>query len=93
MSSCRYLFLFFITIFLSINSITSIPGRRRYVLGSYSSPPQNLYGALEAGGTKMVCAVLDTYGNVIKQETIPTTIPEETVPKMLKFFLPINLPH
>ena len=91
MSCCRYIFLFFITIFLSINSITSIPGRLRYVLGSYSSPPQNLYGALEAGGTKMVCAVLDTYGNVIKQETIPTTVPDETVPKMLKFFAPYKL--
>ena len=44
------------------------------------------YGALEAGGTKMVLAVMDENGNVIRKNTIPTKTPEETMPEMLAFF-------
>ena len=45
-----------------------------------------LFGAIEAGGTKMVCAILDQNANIIKQSSIPTTSPEETVQKILSFF-------
>ena len=38
-----------------------------------------LIGALEAGGTKMVCATGYADGTVIEREEIPTTTPEETV--------------
>lgn len=44
-------------------------------------------GALEAGGTKMVLAVGDELGNVMKELTIPTTTPQETLPKMIEFFV------
>jgi len=44
------------------------------------------YGALEAGGTKMVLSVLDENGHIIKRESIPTTTPEDTMPKMIAFF-------
>ncbi len=44
------------------------------------------YGALEAGGTKMVLSVLEENGNIIKRESIPTTTPEDTMPKMIAFF-------
>ncbi|PJN88825.1 ROK family protein [Bacillus sp. mrc49] len=45
-----------------------------------------LYGAIEAGGTKFVCAVGDEKGNVRKRIQIPTTVPEETIPEVIRFF-------
>ena len=45
-----------------------------------------LFGALEAGGTKMVCAVGDENGNILKRVSIPTRTPEETMPEMIAFF-------
>ena len=46
----------------------------------------NMLGAIEAGGTKFVCAVGDEKGNVVDQIQIPTTIPEKTIPKVVEFF-------
>lgn len=43
-------------------------------------------GALEAGGTKMVCAVGDETGKIFDQVSIPTRTPEDTVPEMLAYF-------
>ena len=43
-------------------------------------------GALEAGGTKMVCAVGDETGAVLERVKIPTTMPEETIAAMLDWF-------
>lgn len=40
---------------------------------------QQLIGALEAGGTKMVCATGHTDGTVLEREQIVTTTPQETV--------------
>ncbi|MBQ9527299.1 MAG: ROK family protein [Fretibacterium sp.] len=45
-----------------------------------------LYGALEAGGTKMVCALGDENGKIQEQVSIPTTTPEETMPKVVDYF-------
>ena len=45
-----------------------------------------LYGALEAGGTKMVCAVGKEDGTILEQVSIPTTTPEETLPKIIEYF-------
>ena len=45
-----------------------------------------LYGALEAGGTKMVCAIGDENGVILAQESIPTTTPDETMPKVIEYF-------
>ena len=45
-----------------------------------------LIGALEAGGTKMVCAVGKEDGSVLEQVSIPTTTPEETIPQILDYF-------
>ena len=44
------------------------------------------YGALEAGGTKMVCAIGDENGNILERVSIPTRTPEETMPEMIAFF-------
>lgn len=45
-----------------------------------------LYGALEAGGTKMVCAVGDENGRILERVSIPTGTPADTMPPMLDFF-------
>lgn len=44
------------------------------------------YGALEAGGTKMVLSVMDETGNVQDQTRVPTKTPEETMPELIAFF-------
>ena len=45
-----------------------------------------LFGALEAGGTKMVCAIGNENGEILEQKSIPTTTPEETMPAILEYF-------
>ena len=44
------------------------------------------FGALEAGGTKMVCAIGKEDGTILEQVSIPTTTPEETMPKIIEYF-------
>lgn len=43
-------------------------------------------GALEAGGTKMVCAVGDETGKIFERISIPTEMPEITVPRLIEYF-------
>lgn len=43
-------------------------------------------GALEAGGTKMVCAVGNEQGEIWEQTVIPTETPEKTIPEIIRFF-------
>ena len=43
-------------------------------------------GALEAGGTKMVCAIGDETGKIFEQISIPTETPEITMPKLIEYF-------
>ncbi len=50
-----------------------------------------LIGALEAGGTKMVCAVGREDGTILDQMSIPTTSPEETIPKIISYFKDKNI--
>ncbi len=45
-----------------------------------------IYGALEAGGTKMVCALGDENGKILEQIQVPTTTPEETIEGILNYF-------
>lgn len=45
-----------------------------------------LYGAIEAGGTKFVCAVADENLNIVKRVSIPTTVPEKTMNDVFMFF-------
>ena len=47
---------------------------------------QQLIGALEAGGTKMVCATGYADGTVLKREQIATTTPQETVEAVNAWF-------
>lgn len=43
-------------------------------------------GALEAGGTKMVCAIGDETGRIFEQVSIPTQTPDVTMPKLIDYF-------
>ncbi len=43
-------------------------------------------GALEAGGTKMVCAVGDENGHILERASIVTENPDKTMPEILEFF-------
>ena len=45
-----------------------------------------LLGALEAGGTKMVCAIGNEKGEIWDQVSIPTEIPAITMPKLIAYF-------
>lgn len=45
-----------------------------------------LFGALEAGGTKMVMSILDDNGMMLERVAIPTQTPAQTMPQMIAFF-------
>ena len=44
-----------------------------------------LYGSLEAGGTKFICAVGDENFNVVEKTQFPTTTQIETLDKTIHF--------
>ncbi|SFG42593.1 ROK family protein [Oribacterium sp. WCC10] len=50
-----------------------------------------LFGALEAGGTKMVLAIGDENGEILEQTSIPTVSPEETIPEIIAWFKDKNI--
>lgn len=45
-----------------------------------------LIGGIEAGGTKMVCAVGDENGTIMDRASFPTRQPEETFEDLIKYF-------
>lgn len=45
-----------------------------------------ILGALEAGGTKMVCAIGDENGKILEQVSFPTKTPETTMPELINYF-------
>ena len=45
-----------------------------------------LFGAIEAGGTKFVCAIGDQEFNIIEKISFPTTTPSETMKDVFSFF-------
>lgn len=44
------------------------------------------YGAIEAGGTKFVCAVGKSDGEIVDKIKIPTLSPDETIRNVIEFF-------
>ena len=42
-------------------------------------------GALEAGGTRMVCSIGDERGNILQRASFPTQMPEETIGAIADF--------
>ena len=49
---------------------------------------EKLYGAIEAGGTKFVCAVGSGPQNIVDEVRFPTTIPADTIQQVCDFFTP-----
>jgi len=47
---------------------------------------RNLFGGIEAGGTKFKCVVADEKARIILEKTIPTTKPERTIQNVIFFF-------
>jgi fructokinase len=47
-----------------------------------------LYGGIEGGGTKFVCAVASDPGNIVAETRFATTTPGETLEQVCEFFLP-----
>ncbi|MFC4772522.1 ROK family protein [Enterococcus hermanniensis] len=45
-----------------------------------------LYGGIEAGGTKFICAVADEQQNILAKVSIPTTTPQATFEAVFAFF-------
>lgn len=45
-----------------------------------------MFGAIEAGGTKMVVAIGDGDSNIIKTQEIKTGTPGDTMPRIMEFF-------
>ncbi|HEY9153470.1 MAG TPA: ROK family protein [Anaerolineales bacterium] len=50
-----------------------------------------LYGGIEAGGTKFVCAVGNGPENIVERTRINTTSPDETFQKVIQFFQPYTI--
>ncbi|NTU28399.1 ROK family protein [Bacillus tequilensis] len=50
-----------------------------------------MLGGIEAGGTKFVCAVGKEDGTIIDRIEIPTTMPEETIEKVIQYFHQFSL--
>lgn len=46
-----------------------------------------LYGAIEAGGTKFVCAIAGGPENILEETSFPTAAPGETIARAVAFFL------
>jgi fructokinase len=46
----------------------------------------NIWGAIEAGGTKFKCAIGNTNEGILSQTVIKTTFPNETIEKVIEFF-------
>lgn len=47
-----------------------------------------LYGGIEGGGTKFICAVGNAPGNIVAEARFPTTTPVETIGRVIEFFAP-----
>ena len=45
-----------------------------------------LLGALEAGGTKMICSLGDEQGHLLDRARFDTRSPEETMPELIRYF-------
>lgn len=53
----------------------------------------DLFGGIEAGGTKVVCAIGDGLGSLHARTQFPTTQPEETIQKAVDFFRQAQAEH
>ena len=50
-----------------------------------------ILGAIEAGGTKFVCAIGDEEGNIVEKVSFSTTTPSETMENVINYFKDKNI--
>jgi fructokinase len=55
------------------------------------APAAHLFGGIETGGTKFVCAVGEAPQVIRASTEIPTTTPTETLAHVIAFFRPYTL--
>ena len=48
---------------------------------------KTIYGTIEGGGTKFICAVADEQNKILREIRIPTTLPQPTLAACADFFL------
>jgi fructokinase len=53
---------------------------------------EKIYGGIEAGGTKFVCAAGTGPDNILEKIQVPTTLPQETFNKAIRFFKAVKAP-
>ena len=60
-----------------------------FKIGYYNYCMENnkIYGTIEGGGTKFICAVADKQNNILREVRIPTTLPQPTLAACIDFFL------
>ncbi|MFT3791511.1 MAG: ROK family protein [Rudaea sp.] len=58
-----------------------------------SNSPHSLYGAVEAGGTKFVCALGEPGGRLVAEASFATTTPDETLARVADFFVEARVRH
>jgi len=51
-----------------------------------SGKPRHLFGGIEGGGTKFVCAVSTEAGEILAETRFPTSTPDETLARAVDFF-------
>jgi fructokinase len=51
-----------------------------------SMSARGIYGAIEAGGTKFVCAVAEENGTILAEQRLPTRDPDSTLTALCSFF-------
>jgi fructokinase len=51
---------------------------------------EKLFGGIEMGGTKVVCAIGNTKGEITNRISIPTKTPENTMPQIIEYFTKIQ---
>jgi|GEM_PF-480085 len=58
-------------------------------IGYYNHCMDNkkIFGTIEGGGTKFICAVADEQNNILREIRIPTTLPQPTLAACADFFL------
>jgi fructokinase len=55
--------------------------------------PERLFGGVEAGGTKFVCAIGNASGHVLGETRIETQDPESTLARVVRFFRAAEAEH
>ena len=54
---------------------------------------EQLFGGIEMGGTKVICAIGDSHGKITKRISIPTKTPDNTMPDIIKYFIEVQKHH